>query len=248
MAVSGLMGKANFKGIRLEVDCPEEVYAGHPTLLRVGLHNGRRFVPGFLLEVRLGEQRLLFPIISPGATLRQSLAYTFPERGPNPVPELQLISRFPVNFFLRFFRLRLPREVLVFPRPIPCRIPASAVDGGAAGEAADLRRGFDGELRSIGDYHAGEPLKAIHWKLSARQDRLKVKEHSALTAPPVRLDLAALPGDLETRLSHACHLILQLLRGGRPVGLLLPGRDFPPAADRAHRMRLLGELARYGHH
>ena len=55
-------------------------------------------------------------------------------------------------------------------------------------------KGQEGDVSHISDYRGGEPLKLIHWKLSARHDRLKVKELSAASHTPVTIDLDAIPG------------------------------------------------------
>jgi len=109
-----------------------------------------------------------------------------------------------------------------------------------------LRKGYEGELSRIADYRGGEPLKLIHWRLSARHGELKVKELSAVDRPPVTVDLEQLPGGLEERLRCATYLILSFLRENRPVGLRLGSRAIPPAVGRAHKLRLLAELAIHG--
>jgi uncharacterized protein (DUF58 family) len=90
-------------------------------------------------------------------------------------------------------------------------------------------------------------LKLIHWKISARQDQLKVKELSSLTASPLIIDPLRMPGtNLEERLGGACWLVKTLCRSGRSVGLQLDSGRIPPACSRQHQLRLLGALARYG--
>jgi uncharacterized protein (DUF58 family) len=119
---------------------------------------------------------------------------------------------------------------------------------GERGSQQSWQRGGEGDISRIGEYRGGEPLRQIHWKLSARHDQLKVKELSAAARAPVVLDLATLPGaGIEERLRCACWLIGQLLRTGRPVGLRAGTVEIPPAAGRVHKLRLFKLLALYGH-
>jgi uncharacterized protein (DUF58 family) len=109
------------------------------------------------------------------------------------------------------------------------------------------QKGQDGDVSRISDYVGGEPLKLIHWKLTARHDRLKVKELSASTETPVTIDLEAIPASgVEQRLSFGVYLITRLLRTGRPVGLKVGSMEISPESSRQHKLLLLKVLALYG--
>jgi len=245
MAVSGWFGRSNLGKLDVNFELPEEIYAERPTLGRIRLTNRHRWLPGFLLEVSSSGQRTLFPLVPAGNSVQRPLEVRFPRRGEQPLPEITLKSNFPVNFFWRRFSFRPTGVALVFPTPLPGEIPADESSPQAPGATLLHQAGQDGELRAITDYQGGEPLKSIHWKLSARQDELKVKQHAGLSQPPVVIDLARLPGNLEQRLSRASHLILGLARDNRPVGLRLGGTLVPAARGRNHKHTLLKELALY---
>jgi uncharacterized protein (DUF58 family) len=168
-------------------------------------------------------------------------------RGRQRLETLRVTSRFPVNFFIRSRLLLLDCDIIVFPAPRPCPARYDAAGGRRDGASNSARRGEQGEVARIGDYTGSEPLKRVHWKLSARHEGLKVKELSASTDEPVILDPEDLPGGgLEGRLRCASYLINRYHRGGRAVGLRLPGRVVPPATGELHKLRLLRELALYG--
>jgi uncharacterized protein (DUF58 family) len=108
--------------------------------------------------------------------------------------------------------------------------------------------GSEGEIRSIRAY-SGEPLRQIHWRLSARQRQWLVKVQAGSADTPLLVDPDQLPGaTLEERLSGACWLVREGLRRQRPTGLRLGGRSFAAASGRSHLLRLLAELARHGTH
>ncbi len=247
MAVSGLLGRWNLARLSLRCVPPAEVYDGVPTLLGIELVNRRRQLPACLLEVALGGESVLFPLVEAGTAQRKALSATLSGRGLQSLPVLDVRSRFPINFFIRRMALAVAEPVLVFPAPRPCSEGAVPDPAGGRGDTQSRQRGLEGEISRIGEYRGGEPLRQIHWKLSARHDQLKVKELSAATRAPVILDLAALPGgDIEERLRSACWLVGSLLRAGRPVGLRAGTTEIPPACGRAHKLRLLKVLALYG--
>jgi uncharacterized protein (DUF58 family) len=247
MAVSGVFGRWNLAGLKLGCAPPAEIYEGVPTLLGIELFNGRRYLPVCLLEVVLGSERVFFPLVEPGAAKRRPLAVVLNGRGWQLLPVLEVRSRFPVNFFVRRMTLAVADPVLVFPAPRPCPDTVWPDATGRRGVVMSPRRGSEGEVSRIGEYRGGEPLKLIHWKLSARHDQLKVKELSLPAQAPVIIDLAMLPGmALEERLRHACWLVLHLVRAARPVGLRAGPVEIAPACSRAHKLRLLKALALYG--
>jgi uncharacterized protein (DUF58 family) len=136
---------------------------------------------------------------------------------------------------------------VVFPALRRCFASGVPDQHGGRGAAPATSKGYEGELLKIADYSGGEPLKLIHWRLSARHEGLKVKELSAEVSEPVMLDIANLPGGtLEDKLCCGTFLINRFNREARPVGLMLEGKVFPPAHSRTHRLKLLTELALYG--
>jgi uncharacterized protein (DUF58 family) len=246
MAVSGWLGRNNLARLRLDLEPPEEIYDGVETLLTVRLRNRQRRLPACLLQVRYENGRAHCALLTGGHSVRLTLPATFHGRGVRPLQGLRVSSTFPINFFVRSLTLPANGEILVLPRPRPVALPPDGAGGAVMGEQSD-GRGYDGDLARIDDYRGGEPLKLIHWKISARQDQLKVKGLSALSAAPLLIDPRKLPGrNLEEQLGGACWLIKTLGRRDRSVGLQLDGRRIPPARGRQHQLRLLGALARYG--
>jgi len=246
MAVSGILGRWNLARLSLRCLPPDELFDGVPTLLGIELVNGRRALPICLMEITLGEQATLFPLVEPGARQRRNLTVTLTGRGWQKLPPLKVRSRFPINFFIRSLILEVTEPVLVFPAPLPCPLPWQPDAGGARGTEQALFKGQEGEVSRIGDYRGGEPLRLIHWKLSARHEQLKVKELSATRRAPVLLDLATIPGgNLEERLGGATYLVQLLLRAGRPVGLRAGATLLPARLGNPHKLLLLRTLALY---
>lgn len=246
MTVSGILGRWNLAGLSVRVEAPDEIYDGVETLLSIRLENRKRFLPAFLVEVILPAGRTTFTLVERRDAANEALPVTFAGRGVHSVAQAQVRSIFPINFFVRSFTVPVDRRLTVFPAPRPCRIAGAAGRKSSGVEPPMARKGYEGDISRIADYRGGEPLKLIHWKLSARHGELKVKELSAAARPPVIIEADLLPGGLEERLRCASYLISTYLRENRPVGLRLGGRTFPAAGGRAHKLRLLTELAGYG--
>ena len=136
---------------------------------------------------------------------------------------------------------------MIFPAPVSCGMPGSLDKALRNGSAATSLKGYEGDVSRIADYTGSEPMKLIHWRLSAKHEEFKVKEMNSTSREPVILDPDALPGrNLEENLSCAAFLVNRLIRANRPVGLKMQDRVITPAVSREHRLRLLAELAVYG--
>lgn len=248
MAVTGLAGRRNLDRLSAGIFPPDEVYANEPALLRIVIRNNRRFFPAFLLRIDLAGNRTLIPWIAPAGRAEVRLPALFPRRGEHPAPPLQISSLFPAGFILRGETVETGVQLLVFPELRPAAVPTTGKEAGESSRATPLqRRGLQGEIGRISDYTGSEPLKRIHWRLSARQAGLKVKEMEESAEPPVIVNPDEIPlADREARIAGAAWLVDRCSRSNRPVGLRLGKTEIPPAVGRGQRRRLLGLLAREG--
>lgn len=246
MAVTGYAGMQNIKNIIPELFPPDELFAGRPGRFKLLLRNTKSLWPSFLIRVAApGQAETLIPFLKSTETIHAELQLTFTQRGLQPLGQLRISSPFPVNFFIRYWNYALTDTCIVFPHPLPCSGNRPDDDQTRVGETLQYHRGLDGELEGIREYSGSEPLRTIHWKLSARDQQLLVKQFGSHTAPPLLIEVDELPGATsEERLSQATWLITQQEQQ-RAVGMQLSEQVFAPAHGRRHRLELLTALAHY---
>lgn len=247
MAVSGIFGWLNIRGLSASIEIPEEIYDTTETLVSLRLKNRRTFPACFLTKVKVLGTEVCFTMVKRGEEEDGGALVTVKARGPVPLGEVRLESGFPINFFVRSKKYRIGESFTVFPRPIPC--PDAVVGEGdrSTDETAPFQKSFQGEVSRIRDYTGAEPLKLVHWRISARDGNLKVKDLAGGGLQPVIIEVERLPGsNLESALSCGAYLVNSLIRGNRPVGLKVGSRLINPETSRAHRLKLLRELAVYG--
>lgn len=246
MSVSGIAGWLNIQHIDVRLEKPEEIYAGCETRISIRIRNRKRWLPSFLIRLKLAGGDELVPVLARGGEARGVLSLKFDRRGTARLTEAQVCSSYPINFFVRCRPVTLDESVVVFPFPRLCGISVPGAGKGEGGAAPAGIKGFEGDIVRISGYTGGEPMKSIHWRLSARHDELKVKELSAFVQEPVIIDPSEMPGKgVEERLSCSAFVINKLIREGRPVGLRLPQQLLPPAVSNSHRLKLLASLATY---
>lgn len=247
MSVTGLAGMINLKGLAPELLAPAEIFAGSAAPFRLRLRNEKQRLPSFLIRIECqGGQGVTLPVVSRGSVTETSVQLVFPRRGLAQIGTIRISSPFPVNFFTRFWSFSMDEELIVYPRLLPGSASGAGPQTQRTGGITRPERGQDGELERIAGYSGREPLRVIHWKLSARGDDLLVKEFGRQAAPPLLIDPERLAGTTrEERISRAAWLVRRKVHE-QPVGLRLGNRTIPPAMGRVQGALLLKELALHG--
>jgi uncharacterized protein (DUF58 family) len=183
-------------------------------------------------------------------------------RGYYPLPPMSVTSGDPFGFYTRSAVLPPEVPVLVYPRLIPLGRIGIPSFFPAGDERSDSRL-FPDPTRTVGvrDYRPGDPLRAIHWKASARQRRLQVKVFEAATTRRIALFIAAETfnrkaadpdNDFEFALSVAASLAHDAAGQGASVGLYANARladtgqpaSLPPGGGRERPGAVLELLAK----
>lgn len=245
LAVTGWCGHRNLTGLSLAVLPAQDLYARLPGKVRLLVKNRHPRLPLFLVQIAVADVKILLPYVPPGETTTVTVPLVMVDRGFHPLPQITLTSSFPVNFFIRSCRVELAQTLLVFPQPLITGLPAAVDVRHANAELQSSLPGGDGDLRNIDSYRPGDPLKSIHWKLSARHQELKIRLLQQPVASAVTFDPDQLPGTLEERLGRCAYLVNLCCAGNRAVGMHIKTRRIPAAVGRSHQLRLLKELALY---
>jgi len=244
MVISGFLGKRNLDRLDLEVDLPDEIFAGTEFPVKVKLKNTKRFLPSFLIVFHFNEKKQVVPYIDPKGEVEFHMVYTYQKRGRKDIDHFDICSIFPFNFFIRCIIYHKKIPVVVYPKPVKCRFPShQSKKGKQEGQFISDKTGSSDELISVKDYIPGDPLKLIHWKASAKTGSLKTKELIDSSTRPVVIDLDKLKGGKEERISCATYLILELYKTGVPFGLKYGKKVYKPEFSRRQKAVILTELA-----
>lgn len=106
-------------------------------------------------------------------------------------------------------RYPLPIGLSVYPRIHDLRVPDQSVSSSEGFAAAVIRHATSGDL--FGDtrqYQIGDPMRRIHWKLSARSGELQVRQFEAQENPRVLIvmDLGCRRTDIENNADIATEI------------------------------------------
>ena len=252
--VSGMWSRQVLGNVEATIELPSEIFAGRPAVIGVEIENTSRFLPAYGLVVRDSDGRAAIhdPLLAPGDRRRHSVELVFPDRGRHELGAWRLDVLLPLGFFLKSKVLIFDWEVLVYPRLLPTSSASVRRGGGRRSPDALESRGREGEVTQLRDFREGDELRSLHWKQTARQQRLVVVERQKATENPVffvvdpRLEDPADPRQsdrFEHLVSEVATAVVLRLREGVPIGLVIGSLVIPPVRSVRQAQMLLRPLA-----
>jgi uncharacterized protein (DUF58 family) len=264
IVISGILSEQCLKELDIRRRLPEHVFANRSTTAALIIRNRKRRFPTFSLRVMdidgmLPVDRGIHLLHLPArGTALKAYPLLVGRRGLYRLDGVKLLTPFPFGLFMKAASLPLPCEIVVYPEltPLTDLLTRDLITPGH--EQPIPQRGHGAALYNLRDYHTGDDSRAIHWKTSARQGRLTVKETEAEDLHRVTIILpTVLPREtpnhpegrsfyeqrFERAISLAASLVTFFEGRGYAIRLILEEREVPYGSGPAHYYRLLRELA-----
>ena len=251
---SGVLSRHTLRCVRASVRPPGEIYAGAPATFVVEVGNASPWLPAAGVVVRLADLpgQALVPTVPPRGSAVARLVTVFPQRGRHLLPPLRVEVRLPLGFFLKAVHLEQDVEVLAYPRRFTGA--AARFSGVGAAQATAAAGGVvrGGEVEQLREFRPGDDRRDVHWKQTARQQRMIVVERRERARPArflvldrqlPRRDDGALLVRFEDLVSEVATAAVDRIRHGEAVGLVIGGAVTPPLPGRRQARRLLEQLA-----
>jgi uncharacterized protein (DUF58 family) len=177
--VSGLLSEQSLRKIIVEWRWPARVFAQQPVPVEMRITNGKRLLPSFSFRVDDGNRdtrSLYISRLSAGETTSSPRTTRFENRGLRTPPPIVLRTTFPFGFFHKSLLRPQTQSILVYPRILPVP-PGIRTARSYAGQDLEIRRrGVGADLHNLREYTPGDDARGIHWKASARESKLLLKE------------------------------------------------------------------------
>src|SRR6266487_551978 len=247
---------AALRGLSIELAVPDEAEQGMPTIVELRVGGPPR---GVRRNVTVRDNHLepvdaVLPPIGRGERIEVTTLRTPRRRGEALTVQAELRSNAPFGVAERRVRAKLLARTLVLPRVFPLGnlpfVEPIATNARAVHEAP--RRGQGPDYLGIREYRAGDPMRHVHWALTARHGRLMVREfeEERTRRLAVVVDTERDEGDAWTPLDRCCSVAASVLdaatahgQGARLIAAR-PGGDVDvlPRADRGEMFRWLATL------
>lgn len=251
IAISSWLSEQVIGGVRVSRRTPRGVTVGNALRIQYHVHNNRRRIPGFALEI--GEEGLpgqaFIPFLKAGGGTGTRSENRFVRRGIFPLEAVTVSTSFPFGLFRKSLSLKHPGELVIWPRT-DRRVRAPAPGGGRNASTGFLSLGFDGpkgEYKGLREYRSGDDPRDIHWRTTARLGSPVVREYEQNDAETlwICLDTRGEPGELaEAAVETAASLASRAFQEGRRFGYVGPGVTVDPGQGAGQMERVLDALAR----
>lgn len=183
LILSIFLSLLNFKSTRWRLLHPPHFRADDPAMLQIELNNAKKLIPSYSLCFKVNTQSTpshqrihLQERLDPGKTLHLEWSFTPTKRGTETLGITGLESQFPFGFLRKSISGGIHQQVIVLPRRIEYSFdPAGFHHSHIQGET-NRRPGTGNELINIRRYQRGDPQRLVHWKASARQRQLVVRQ------------------------------------------------------------------------
>jgi uncharacterized protein (DUF58 family) len=246
--VSFVAGRLNLSKIGVTRRLPPYVFAGSPVRIGLDISNKKRLLHSFGVKldgIAEGVKDIFLLVVERQGRRSEDIGATFPHRGLHTLPPLLLSTRFPWGLFEHRRKLSDKQELLVYPRIFE-------LDGAVAGpghirdEFPQHTKGYGSGLYGIREYRHGEDSARICWKLSAKLDRLMVREteseerrRACIVFDNALRDRSTVTlAAFERAVSAAASLVWRLCRSGCSVKLIMRDRvvGYGEGHEAMHRM------------
>lgn len=186
IVVSGLFCWMNFLCARWRLETSSTFRVGETGEVAVVVENARQGFPLYCLQFDLDSEEteeshplFLKDSLEPGRTCRLVWRYRPRKRCVTDIRIFDAVSSFPFGFLRKHVAGECSQRVRVWPERIEYR-RLKAPGGGFGWQGASTKRkGSTGELIGLRHYIPGDAPRSIHWKVTARQGELMVKQNAA---------------------------------------------------------------------
>lgn len=227
LILSGILSLINFRKLDWSLRAPEHLQVGEVGMAEVALDNQKRIFPSMGIVFQVGssaqaDTTRLYLKHAVSAGQQGSLEWTFtPERrGRFQVFLHGVESKFPFGFLLKGVGDTVEENVLVWPARAEYKFNPYA-DGRRFQSGISKRKaGAGSDLLNLRAYERGDPPRLIHWKATARMNKLMIRQLAQEGESGFHIRLNPLAADwsgaqLERLCSTVCALAEDLFQAGR---------------------------------
>lgn len=249
VAISGVVSMINISAIDVNLDSHSDIFALTPGNLWITVKNNKKYIPSYSITINIQNRNYYLDKINSGKSENLRVKSFFKERGINNLPEISISTQYPFGFFKKWMSMNFrEKDVVVFPRIISVSKNEDFLEI-SIGENSSKKDGKGDELKSLKEYHEGDNRKDIHWKISAKMNKLISKEYFNESNRNIKIDFnpPALNNiELEKYISKKASTYLQLIKEGYDVEFAAPGKTFVTSKGNTKDKKVLTYLALYG--
>jgi uncharacterized protein (DUF58 family) len=246
--LSVIVLKINMRKLVLKVYQDNPVYADTPASIAMTMANKKRIASRSVKVMSSGmaTEGLYFPLIHARSEVTGSFPVIFRKRGIYRYRDFLIESGYPFIFFTKRVFTSVKGEIIVYPE-IKDIDSLSLPFPGEGHEQSPSRVCEGEEFTMFREFRYGDDSRRIHWKASAKTNKLLVMEYSADELKKMTIILDNLmfrdENSFEKAVSFAASLSDRFLKDGYFVRLLTCSKVVPFGNSTEHLYKILDILA-----
>lgn len=249
LLLSVLILHINLKGLKVRVSQTQPIFSNQRGMVDIAVTNLKKRIPSYSVKALIGEEKTgigYFQCIPHSAVMVNRVSVVFKKRGMYGHDIFTVESGFPFIFFAKKTRPGTEGSVTVYPEIRESDRWLSEM----------LREGYErllpgsgkaDEFSAIREFRYGDDWRKIHWKASAKTDKMMVMEYAADEPKKLTVILDNLkplyPESFEKAVSLAATISDRFLREDFFVRLLTCRKVIPFGSGRDHLLKILDILA-----
>ncbi|MFA6053861.1 MAG: DUF58 domain-containing protein [Thermodesulfovibrionales bacterium] len=240
--------KINMRKLMLNVYQDNPVYADTPASIAMTMANKKRIASRSVKVMSSGmaTEGIYFPLIPARSEVTGSFPVIFRKRGIYRYGDFLIESGYPFIFFTKRVFTSVKGEIIVYPE-IKDIDSLSLPFPGEGHEQSPSRIGEGEEFTMFREFRYGDDSRRIHWKASAKTNKLLLMEYSSDEFKKMTIILDNLmfrdENSFEKAVSFAASLTDRFLKDGYFVRLLTCSKVVPFGNSTEHLYKILDILA-----
>lgn len=253
----------NLMRLSVKQQQPETVVVHQPFDVAVTLTNGKKRFASYSIAVShcapavAGGKKppamgtTWFACVGPGKSEESYYSAVVHKRGWHEISSATICTRYPFGFEERSQTHRLTNRVLALPATYNVATVLGTLPQ-AFGDQETNVRGSGTDLYGLREYVPGDHARHIHWRTSARAQKLMLSEYSIDQRQQVTLflnnsvpaaDRPALQAEFENAITLTASMARRLLEAGLEVGLVTAANTLPAGQGSTQLFQILRQLA-----
>lgn len=237
LVLSGILSLINFKKLRWTLKVPEHLQVGEVGVAEIELENKKSVFPVMSICFRVSsseqarETNLYMSSALPaGETSRLEWTFTPQQRGSCEINLNGVGSKFPFGFLDKSFGDTQQHSVLIWPARVDYHFSSEAKGRRFLSGLSHRAAGLGSDLLNIREYVPGDPPRLIHWKATARLNKLMIRQLAQEGEGGFHLEVEPdsslwSGAQFEHLCSVACSVSDDLFHLGRLDSVKVPGQE-----------------------
>ena len=183
LVLSGILSWINFRKLQWALQAPLHLKVGEVGMAEVDLVNGKTLFPSMAICFRVNsemthttERLYMQQALSAGDSCKLEWTFVPQQRGSFQLRLSGVQSQFPFGFLQKTVGSDSETSVLVWPARIDYTFQASPGGRRIATGVSRRHAGLGNDLLNIRPYVPGDPPRLVHWKATARTQRVMIRQ------------------------------------------------------------------------